>query len=169
MSYTPPRYIYEDFKHWKGDWELLDGHAVAMAPSPFGKHQKLMSRLLRKIGEELEACECEIYPELDWIIDQSNVVRPDLAVYCEEVEEYPKVAPKLVVEIISTSTAQNDEEYKFDLYEREGVEYYILAYPNLQKVRIFHLQDGKYRKYYEGDGKCSFDLCDMEVDFRGVF
>ncbi len=169
MSFTPPRYRYEDFKRWEGDWELLDGHAVAMAPSPYGKHQKLMMYMGALFKEALEECECEVYPELDWIIDQSNVVRPDLAIYCEEIEEYPKTPPEIVVEIISKSTVLNDEEYKYYLYEREGVGYYILAYPDLKKVRIFHLKDGEYKKYYEGDGECEFDLCDISVDFSGIF
>jgi len=46
MSIEPPRYIYEDYRHWQGDWELIDGYPFAMAPSPYGKHQKLMGRLL---------------------------------------------------------------------------------------------------------------------------
>ena len=27
-------YTYEDYKRWEGDWELIDGVPLAMAPSP---------------------------------------------------------------------------------------------------------------------------------------
>lgn len=166
MSINPPKYTYEDYKLWQGDWELIKGYPFAMAPSPYGKHQKLMLALGRLLSQELEDCECEVYPELDWIVNEKTVVRPDIAVYCEEIEKYPKTTPKIVVEIVSKSSAEKDEEIKFRLYEEEGVEYYVLAYPDFQKVRIFKLVDGKYKKVYEGDGKFRFELCDMEVDFK---
>ena len=165
MSVEPPRYIYEDYKLWQGDWELIDGYPFAMAPSPYGKYQKLMSRLLYLLNNELEECDCEVYPELDWIIDESNVVRPDLAVYCEDIETYPTTTPKIVIEIVSASTAKKDETIKFELYEKEGVEYYILVYPDLEKVRIFRLKNGKYKKVFEGKSSFGFDLCDITIDF----
>ena len=166
-----PKYTYDDYRQWKGDWELIDGSAVSMAPSPFGKHQRLLGRLTAKFNQELEKsdCECEAYPELDWIIDTSNVLRPDLAIYCEKIEEYPKTTPKIIVEIISPSKAINYEEIKFKIYEKEGVEYYILAYPEFKKVRIFKLTQRKYKKIYEGSGKFKFTICDIEIDFGLAF
>ncbi len=169
MSVAVPRYSYSDYKSWKGDWELIDGYPFAMAPSPMGKHQKIMMRLGYLLKKELEECECEVYPELDWIIDEKNVIRPDLALYCEDIECYPKTTPKIVVEIISESSIQRDEEIKFKIYEDEKVDYYVIAYPDFKKVRIFGLKDDKYQKVYEGDGKFKFDLCDIEVDFKGAF
>ena len=169
MSFNPPVYKYSDYVKWEGDWELIEGYPFAMAPSPFGKHQILMSRLIQQFNNELEECECEGYPELDWVIDEKTVVRPDIAIYCEEIEKYPKTNPKIVIEIISESTAEKDENIKFKLYEREKVEYYVLVYPDFEKVRIFKLIDGKYDKVYEGDGKFKFDLCDIEVNFAKIF
>jgi len=171
MVATLPKYTYDDYKLWQGDWELIDGNAIAMAPSPIGKHQKVLGRITTQFNQELEdnSCNCEAYPELDWIINRSNVLRPDLAIYCEKIDDYPKTTPKIVVEIISPSTAKNDEEIKFNIYEKEGVEYYILVYPELGKVRIFKLINGSYKKVYEGDNKFKFDLCDIEIDFSLVF
>jgi len=28
------KYTYEDYKRWKGDWELIEGFPFAMAPLP---------------------------------------------------------------------------------------------------------------------------------------
>ena len=169
MSVVVPRYCYQDYKMWQGDWELIEGYPFAMAPSPIGKHQKLMMNLGFLLKQALEECECEVYPELDWIIDEKNVVRPDLAVYCEDIETYPKTTPEIVIEIISDSSIQRDEEIKYKIYEEENVGYYVIAYPDFGKARIFSLQDGKYQKAYEGDGKFRFDLCDIEVDFKKAF
>ncbi len=33
-------YTYDDYKLWKGDWELFDGIAVSMSPAPMRKYQK---------------------------------------------------------------------------------------------------------------------------------
>ena len=169
MSFNPPSYKYSDYLKWEGDWELIEGYPFAMAPSPFGKHQNIMWKLARYLDEELEDCECEGYPELDWIIDEKTVVRPDIAIYCEEIEKYPKTTPKIVIEIISDSTAEKDENIKFKLYEREKVEYYVLVYPDFEKVRIFKLKNSKYDKVYEGDGKFKFNLCEIEIDFGKIF
>jgi len=169
MSFNPPVYKYSDYVKWEGDWELIEGYPFAMAPSPFGKHQHIMWKLARYLDEALEECECEGYPELDWVIDEKTVVRPDIAIYCEEIEKYPKTTPKIVIEIISESTANKDEEIKFKLYEKEKVEYYVLVYPEFEKVKIYKLDNKKYDKVYEGDKTFKFDLCDIEIDFGKIF
>jgi len=169
MSFNPPTYKYSDYVKWEGDWELIEGYPFAMAPSPLGKHQYLAMKLSRVLDEALEECECDPYPELDWIIDENTVVRPDIAIYCEEIENYPKTNPKIIIEIISESTAEKDEKIKFKLYEREKVEYYVLVYPDFEKVKIYKLDNKEYDKVYEGDGRFRFDLCDMEVDFKKIF
>jgi len=164
----PPRYTYEDYKRFEGDWELIDGFLYAMAPSPFGIHQKIMKNLIRIFDEALDECECDIYPELDYIVSENTVLRPDLAVYCEEIEKYPKTTPKIVIEIVSSSTVDRDEKIKFSIYEKEKVDYYVLVYPDFKKVKIYKNKD-KFDKVYEGDGKFKFELCDIEIDFQRAF
>jgi len=80
------------------------------------------------------------------------VVRPDVSVVCVEVKDYIKEAPEVVVEVVSKSTAKKDEYLKFELYQKEKVEFYILAYPEIQKLKAFRLKGGKYDKMFEGDG-----------------
>ena len=164
----PPRYTYEDYKRFEGDWELIEGFLYAMAPSPFGIHQKIMANLIYLFKEELDECECDIYPELDYIVSENTVLRPDLAVYCEEIEKYPKTTPKIVIEIVSSSTVDRDEKIKFSIYEKEKVDYYVLVYPDFKKIKIFKNKD-KFDKVYEGDGKFKFELCDIEIDFKRAF
>jgi len=169
MSFNPPIYSYKDYINWEGDWELIEGYPFAMAPSPVSVHQRIMWKLARFIDEGLDNCECEGYPELDWIIDEKTILRPDIAIYCEEIEEYAKTPPKLVIEIISPSTALKDEDIKFKIYEREKVEYYVLVYPDFKKVRVFKLKNGKYDKVFEGDKSYKFDFCNLEIDFGKIF
>ena len=41
---------------------------------------------------------------------------------------------------------------KFDIYEAEGAQYYILVYSNDQKVEVYSLKEGRYIK--EGEYTC---------------
>jgi Uma2 family endonuclease len=79
-----PRYTLADYRQWRGDWQLIDGVAIAMTPSSFGPHERVVSRLSRIIGGQLDAgaCRCEVYTNLDWIVSDDTVLRPDLMVVC---------------------------------------------------------------------------------------
>ncbi|RUM42210.1 MAG: Uma2 family endonuclease [Desulfurobacterium sp.] len=156
-----PRYTFEDYKKWKGDWELIEGIPYAMAPSPLGIHQQVLMEIGRQILNQVKKCKypCYVYPELDWIVDEETVLRPDLMVICKKVEKYLKETPEVVFEIVSKSTAQKDEQLKFLIYEREKVNFYVLVYPDLKKLRIFFLRNGKFEKVYERDeGTFEFEL-----------
>ncbi len=51
-----PNYKYEDYKLWEGDWELIEGIPYAMAPSPFGTHQRILMEFGKQISNQLEGC-----------------------------------------------------------------------------------------------------------------
>jgi Uma2 family endonuclease len=167
-------YSYEDYKAWKGDWELIEGVPVAMSPAPVIKHQGLASEIIYNFRQQLEEClTCEVLGEVDYKIGHDTVVRPDVVVTCgEESEAYLIKAPEIVVEIISPSTAKRDEGYKFDLYEKEKVKYYILVYPDDLTAKIYKLDGKKYDK--QGDfSKERFvfeeTTCKLSLDFEKVF
>ena len=42
-------YTYEDYKLWEGDWELIRGFPVAMAPSPVILHQYIASMFVYEL------------------------------------------------------------------------------------------------------------------------
>ncbi|SMC08675.1 Uma2 family endonuclease [Nitratiruptor tergarcus] len=167
-----PEYTYEDYKQWEGDWELIDGVPIAMAPSPVSEHQMLLSRIAYELEKSLEECdECFVLVEEDWKIDEKNVVRPDISVVCGELTDFIQKAPFIIVEIVSPSSATRDEDIKFAMYAEEGVEYYILVYPKDYKAKVYKLKDGKYRKI--GDflsEKVKLEgKCDVAIDFANVF
>lgn len=170
-----PRYTVEDYRRWEGDWELINGIAYAMAPSPFGTHQKIIMELGRQIANQLGGCKepCHVYPELDWIVDEDTVVRPDLMVVCREVPEHLKEPPEVVIEVVSPNTAIKDEVVKFSLYEREKVRFYIMVYPDIKKVRLFELRDDRYDKVFDSDSG-SFEIilredCGFKVEPEKLF
>ena len=163
------RYTVDDYKQWEGEWELIGGRAVAMAPSPFGPHQAIVSEIIFDMKRSFEKCkkECLVYTELDYIVDEETVLRPDVLVSCQKIKDFAKKAPKFIVEVLSPSTASKDKNIKFPIYEKEGVPLYMMVDYTLQKVKLYKLMDGTYRKIAEEiDGKMSvdFDGCTLEFD-----
>ena len=84
-----PRYTYNDYAQWEGAWELIDGYPYAKSPSPRMKHQLVGTTILQHLKEALSnnsLCRCRVVYELDWIINDSTVLRPDIMVICGAIE-----------------------------------------------------------------------------------
>lgn len=171
-------YTYDDYLLWEGKWELIEGvplaMEMAMAPAPSISHQALAYEMARILGNAIEECErCLVLGEEDWKIEEDTVLKPDVVLICDEPNtQYITKAPEIVVEVISKSTARRDERVKFEIYEREKVNYYILIYPNELKAKLYRLVDGKYSK--EGDffnQEYTFEdtTCDVTINFSKVF
>jgi Uma2 family endonuclease len=164
-----PHYTVADYALWKGDWELWEGYAVAMTPSPFGRHQRLVTRISRLLGNALESvnCSAETLLELDWIVAEDTVVRPDIMVVCgPPPERYLESVPALVVEVLSESTRQHDWNYKRQLYQREGVAFYLIVDPESRSIHVDAKQpDGTYSST-QPDSVLELGLCsDCEIRF----
>lgn len=55
-------------------------------------------------------------------------------------------APDLIIEIISPSTAKKDIDYKFKLYEENGVKEYWVVFPDSNAVDQYYLSEGRYER-----------------------
>ncbi len=169
----PPKYTLKDYESWEGEWELIEGIPYALA-SPTFEHQRTVGRLFRFIDEELERkCPgCMVGIDTDYVIDEHTVVRPDVFVVCGRVERKVLKAPKVIFEVVSENTAEKDEKLKFELYEREGVEYYVLVFPSVRKAKVYKLVEGKYRKlgdFTEDRLELELNGCRLSLDFSKVW
>ena len=165
-----PHYTYEDYKQWEDQWELIHGIPYAMSPAPMIKHQKISNKIARILDEELEDCPgCHALLPVDWKISEDTIVQPDNLVVCYEPEgAYITKAPSMIFEVLSPKTAKKDTTVKFDIYEKEGVKYYIIVDPDDEIAKVYHLHEGKYIKTVDAtDEKVNFDLekCQIEIDF----
>ena len=168
------KYSYEDYKNWEGEWELIDGVPIAMSPAPLVKHQKLVSAFIIEIGNQLEDCKlCDVVSEVDYKVNDYTVLRPDIALICnDDSEKYITKAPKIIVEIVSPSNSRYDEVYKFDIYEKEKVKYYILVYPEDLRAKVYKLDGKSYDKvgdFTNESYKFEDISCNIEIDFKKVF
>ncbi|MDF1879487.1 Uma2 family endonuclease [Sulfurimonas sp. SAG-AH-194-C20] len=167
-------YTYDDYKEWEGSWELMNGIAVAMSPAPMRKHQSLASEIIFHLRSQLDDCKkCEVLGEVDYKVANDTILRPDIALTCNETNDtYLTKAPQIIVEIISKSTAKRDENYKFDIYAAELVNYYIIIYPDDLVAKIYKNNDGKFTKQGDFcDEKYEFKntTCKIALDFKKVF
>ena len=167
-------YTYEDYVNWEGDWELIDGIAYAMAPSPLKSHQNLLSIVNFLFQKELWQCKkCNAFIEMNYKVNEETVLRPDLSILCKEdkEEKFISIAPDLIVEIVSPKTARRDEKIKFEIYEKEGVKYYILLYPNDRKAKVYENKDGfkKIGDFREESYEFDLNGCKAKIDFKEMF
>ena len=168
-----PHHTYDEYKEWEGDWELIDGVPYAMSPAPVNKHQLLNTKIARVVDEALDPCSrCNAIAEADWKIADDLVLRPDMSIICYEPSDYLTKAPDLIFEIISPSTAIRDEKLKFEIYQKEGVRFYILIYPDTLLAKVFKLHNGQYIKMGDFDTESiTFELsqCQIQIDFDKIF
>ncbi len=171
--FEPERYTYNDYKLWEGNWELVNGYPYAISPSPNRRHQlfggKFTSEVVNLLKNQKSTCNCQVLYELDWIVNDNTVVRPDcMIVWGEFKDDYLTFPPQLILEISSHSTRLRDRNTKFLLYEMYGVKYYLMADCDTRKVEIFELIDNKYKQ----TSTTQFNLtatCTISVDANSLF
>ena len=170
-----PHYTYEEYKKWEGSWELIYGVPYAMSPAPMIRHQAISNKIARYLDIALEECEaCQALLPVDWKIDDSTIVEPDNLIICHEPiqEAYITKAPHVIFEILSQSTAMVDRNLKYELYEKEGVEYYIIVDPKETIAKVYRLKEGHYVKVCDAHGEqIDFDLgrCAFSFDFGKIW
>ena len=153
-----PHYSTAEYEQWEGDWELWNGVAVSMSPSPTFGHQEVNARLVRALGNQLDhaGCKCRLVVEHDWRITDDLVVRPDLSVVCRPVTgDFLTVPPTLVAEVLSPATEDKDRHAKRDLYAEQGVKHYLLVDPDSGVIEALTRSDdtGDYVSLDSADAK----------------
>ena len=133
------------------------GIPVMMTPSPFGKHQKLSTKIAHRLLGAIErvGCrECEVAVELDWVVADDLVVRPDIVVCCGgDTDHFIHSPPVVIVEVLSESTATKDRTAKFDLYRAQGVKYYLLVDSADGSYQAYGWHQGSYASLANLPGK----------------
>jgi Uma2 family endonuclease len=170
-----PHYTYEDYLHWEGQWELIDGIPYAMSPSPIPKHQWVSNNLGAEFRTALKksGCQCKVYNPIDYKLSDDTVFQPDLLIACQPIiKKFLDFPPDLVVEILSDSTRMKDRNVKFPKYEAECIPYYLMVDPDSNSVEIFQLIDGRYqRQPLDQTTPFSFTVadCAFEMQFDKIW
>ena len=120
-------------------------------PTPVFKHQEINGKILIQLSQKLENCpECQAIMPLDWIISDDTVVQPDVSVICGKfTDDFLKFPPSLIFEILSPRTKDKDRGIKYEIYQSQGVKYYVIVDKDEQQVEVFVLKNKKYVKALE--------------------
>jgi Uma2 family endonuclease len=144
-----PHYTYDDWLHWEGRWELIEGHPIAMSPMPMPEHQRVATEIRGEFWLALKnaGCKtCKAYDPVDFKISDDTILQPDVLIVCGKIHKsFLDFPPVLVAEVLSTSTEDRDRNVKFDFYEQEGVKYYLIVDIKKRIIEIYELDNGKYQ------------------------
>jgi Uma2 family endonuclease len=149
----------EKKKFTKEDYQSLDDGAafqlinadLILSPSPIADHKKILLNLVIQIKSYMAQCndrgELLIAP-LDVHFDEENIFQPDLFYIKEDrkvelIQDFIYGAPDLIIEILSPATAYYDLRQKKDVYERYGVNEYIIIDPIQLNGEIYGLKNGQ--------------------------
>ena len=122
-----------------------------------------------ELSNILKKCKkCTSVLAVDWKISNDTVVCPDNSVVCDEIKgNFIECTPKMIFEVLSSTTKKVDRNRKYNLFQEIGVKYYILVEPKGGFAEVCLLEDGFYRLKGEFTNEIySFDLDDCKVDFN---
>jgi Uma2 family endonuclease len=131
--------------------------------------QHIITQSDASLKKNKNGCNCEIFAELDWKINEDTVFRPDLMIICGETSDsYLEFPPVLIIEIISPSSVKKDRVIKFDLYREQGVKYYLMADYTKKTIEVFELIDNYY-KQVERNTFLVDKNCEVVFDFDKIW
>lgn len=177
MKY-PEQFTYEKYSQLTDDqrMEIIDGVVYDMSPSPNVKHQEIVGHVYTHIREHLQGKPCKPFvAPLDIVLDDINVVEPDIFVVCDPdkiTEKNIKGAPDLIIEVLSPSNVIKDRRTKKWLYEQHGVKEFIIISPMEESAERYWLIDGKYGlpELYNWDENFNSKLFpELLFDLRVIF
>jgi len=169
-----PHYTYDDWVRWEGLWELIDGLPFAISSCSDINHQRISANLVVEFVSPLEACnKCQGYLPIGYRVTDDTILQPDMLVVAGEItKEYLDFAPSLVAEILSPATELIDRYAKYNIYESQGIKYYIMVSPDKEEVEIYELIDGEYHLKQTGKNiahEFFFPECNATVDFKKIW
>lgn len=125
------------------DGELFQIEAVSL------QHNRVALNTARKLADQLDGTPCEVLIQPIRVrVSPTKFVYPDLMVVCGTPEVTDEVQdtitnPKVIIEVLSPSTADYDYRAKFQLYRNlPSFTEYLLIDQNDPKVEVFRRLEG---------------------------
>lgn len=120
------------------------------------------------LGNAAEAAngDATVLADIDRIVSQDTVVRPDLAIVCGDASErHVENTPALVVEILSKSTRERDRTHKTHLFQINAGPWCLITDPENRTTIAWQLdKDGEYT-----EAPLVINICDLHVDRSNFF
>jgi Uma2 family endonuclease len=130
-----------------GNWELVNGEIIAVNPTSY-RAARVTARILRLLDVYAETHELGdiVGPDAGFVIfpDENTLVAPDVSFIAShrvphtiDQEHFARLAPDLVVEVMSPSDRMTDALHKISLYLEAGVSLVWLVEPGPRTISVF--------------------------------
>lgn len=155
-------FTQETFKRWVerrpmtdlNRYELVNGRIVMMPPAGWGhgEAESNVSYILKDFVQRHDLGRV-FGSSTGYNLPSGDALEPDASFISHERwaagpqvrrGQFLRIAPTLVVEILSPATARRDRTEKKRLYEINGVDEYWLLDPEAREVTVFHLSGERY-------------------------
>ena len=174
---APKRMTLAEFLEWDDGtdtlYELIDGQVVAMAPAR-DAHGSIITNLVLAIGPQLTP-PCRI-------VGNAGITRPeradsyyvaDLAVTCDRPadQRFFLPEPRLIVEVLSRSTAAHDRGRKGEEYRHiPSVESILFVFSDEKRVELWR-RDGErwVIEDYIGDATVRLDGLGIDLPLAAIY
>jgi Uma2 family endonuclease len=173
LNFTPEQYLAWE-REQPEKHEYLDGEVFAMAGAS-RRHNLLVANVITRLTLQLANGRCEAYPsDLRVHIPSTGLYTyPDVSVVCEQPEFLDETSdtllnPRVLVEVLSSSTEDYDRGKKFMLYRSISSlqDYLLIASDRVYIDHYAHQADGSWvlREAHAG-GRVALSIgCTLEVD-----
>lgn len=130
-------------------YELIQGRIVVTPPAGQA-HARVEIRLARSIEEYVEQHDAGVAfgSSAGYDLPSGDTLEADVSYISAQrwaagpksgLDEFLRMVPNLVIEVLSRSTAKRDLTEKKAIYERNGVNEYWIVDPRHNAVTVFHL------------------------------
>lgn len=171
------RMTVDEFLDWEDGsdtrYELVDGQPVAMA-SATPEHNEIALAISLALSNRIPA-NCRVIPNqaVRRANDHWRSYIPDVLVTCEPRDKKKKAieAPRLIVEVLSPSTASNDHGDKFDFYRAiPSVEEILFVASTTQRIEVWRRVDGEWHAQLLGKGAVlEVTTCDRPIPLDEIY
>lgn len=185
-KYTPEEYLaLEDEAEYKSEYwngyiiPLHGGEPPTLAGADVN-HVQIVTNLTETLSPRLKKKNCRTFSN-DLRISIPNREKffyPDLSVVCGTIEFYQKrrdtiTNPKLIVEVLSGSTASFDRSEKFWLYQTLETlrEYVLISQDKAVVEQYFRRNDGNwiYKATIGIGSSVNFESVETEINFNEIY
>ena len=195
LANTQPQHLYSLEEYLEIDrnspderYEYVDGEVYAMAGES-GEHGDISVNLTQILANELFDKNCRVRSKDTKVrsgmfpakrpLRKGMISYPDLVIICGKPEYHDEfrdvvLNPKVIIEVLSDSTADFDRGDKFHRYQlwNPTLTDYILVSQHLPKVEHYVRQsDGSwnYRIYDNLEAECAIDSIEAKLKLADVF
>ena len=153
--------------------EYVDGRVFAFAGAS-DVHNRITGNIFAQLWDAATQKGCRIYmSDMKMRTLGSRFYYPDVMAVCDEndMDDYIKERPCLIVEVLSRSTANTDRREKVDAYlSLPSLQSYILVDSQMKRINAFTRTPAGWREeQWQGSGDVPFACLDTSLSFDAIY